>query len=156
MGWLISFLYYLPLKLTFFILTREQVFTIFIIQCLIVFLAYCINLYWLLLKNENVKKALFFIVAYEFTTSFIMAEWHDVIQSTRVILHPLDVRWDFLAPVKMSENPVWYARMLYLTATKTKWHTFYHKITNWLSFQISRELDNWCFIISYHGCYTTF
>ena len=24
----------------------------------------------------------FFIVAYEFTTSFITAEWHDVIQST--------------------------------------------------------------------------
>ena len=41
-----------------------------------------------------------------------MAEWHDIFQSTRDILHQGQVRWDFLAPVKMAENnPVWYARM---------------------------------------------
>ena len=54
-------------------------------QCMIVFLAYHMKLYWLLSKNVNVNTALslFLIVAYEFTTSFKMAEWHDVIQSTR-------------------------------------------------------------------------
>ena len=70
-------------------------------QGMIVFLAYRMKLYWLLSKI-NVNTALFFIVAYEFTTSFIKAEWHDVIQST-----PGGVRWDFLATVKTAENPVY-------------------------------------------------
>ena len=49
-------------------------------------------------------------IAYEITTSFITAKWYDIIQSTRVILHPPGVRWDFLALVKMAEKHVWYAR----------------------------------------------
>ena len=39
-------------------------------------------------KTINVNTALLFIVVYEVTTSFITMEWHDVIQSTRIILQP--------------------------------------------------------------------
>ena len=52
------------------------------------------------------KQYYIFIIAYEFTTLFITAELHDVIQSTIVILHLPGVRCDFLAPVKTAENPV--------------------------------------------------
>ena len=40
-----------------------------------------------------------------------MEKGHDVIQSTRVILHPPGVGCDFLATVETAENPFWYARI---------------------------------------------
>ena len=75
----------------------------------------------------------FFLVAYEFTTSFITAEWQDIIQSTRLILHPTGVRWDFVALVKDGRKP----HLIYSRIKNIQEYIFLHIRLGFLMFSPS-------------------
>ena len=70
-------------------------------------LTYRMKLYWLLSKNINVNTALFIyssVWIYNFIYNGGMTRIHSKHETG-------GVRWDFLAPMKTAENPVWYARI---------------------------------------------
>ena len=70
---------------------------------------------WLFLsKNINFNTALLFyssVWIYNFIHNGEMTWRHSKHESH---LTPPGVRWDFLAPVKMTEKPVWYARTTFI------------------------------------------